>query len=111
MKIKRTSAVGRSIKASRLVTLNVNVLSDNHHKIEAFVAILVTIHRKESTNKSKATKCKYNKPNKGSQSYGPLFLFVSALSFIIDRYKTRSMVNTYDRYYSTTSFSGFIPNY
>lgn len=115
MIIKKNRAVSR-LPASAVLNC------DDRKKFSAFVALLVQVNKRinpeeytvaKNTRSKKTKKSDLSKSYKeGSQYRGPLlFLNMYALSFIIDRYRTFSMVNSYDRYSGFTSLSRHISNY
>lgn len=113
MIIKKNRAVSR-------LPISAAINYDDYKKFSAFVALLVQIDKRinmdattKKTRSKKATKSALSKScREGSQYREPLlFLITHALSFIFDRYKIHNLVNQYDRYNSTSSFSGCLSNY
>lgn len=108
----------RALNARKNRTIKIALPMDDHRKLEAFVALLAEIDKrnKSSCTETKSKKVKSKDPltgqyRKGSQLLsGPFLFFLNELSFIID-HLIFSLGNAYDRYGSSSSFLRYFYNH
>lgn len=91
-------------------TIKIAMPLDDHRKLEAFVALLAQIDKRNKAScketKSKKVKSKdalIGQYRNGSQKCGPFLFLLNELLFIID-HLILSLVQTHDRYSSSYSF-------
>jgi len=104
------SRVRRRLAVRNPMTIKIALPLDDHRKLEAFVALLAQIDKRNKTScketKSKKVKSKdalTGLNRKGSQTRGPFLFLLNELLFIID-HLILSLVQTHDRYGSSSSF-------
>jgi hypothetical protein len=103
------SRVRRRLAVRNPMTIKIALPLDDHRKLEAFVALLAQIDKRNKatcketkSNKVKSKDAPLGQYRKGSQTRGPFLFFLNKLSCIIDRL-IFNLVYAYDRYNSSSS--------
>lgn len=104
------SRVRKRLAVRNSMTIKIALPLDDHRKLEAFVALLAQIDKRNKVScketKSKKVKSKdalLGQYRKGSQFCGPLLFLLNTLSCMIDHFIIHSKACIYDRYGSSSS--------
>lgn len=111
------SRVRRRLAVRNPISIKIALLLDDHRKLEAFVALLAQIDKRNRANgketklrdPTKAKDALLGQYRKGSPLSGPFLLLINKLFCIIDLI-IFSLVYTYDRYGSSSFIFRFIPH-
>lgn len=117
----KNSRVRRRLAMRNPMTIKIALPLDDHRKLEAFVALLAQIDKRNKANKANGKETKSRDPTKakdallgqyrkGSPLSGPFLFLINHLSCIIDL-TIFNLGNAYDRYGSSSSFLRCFYNY